>query len=307
MRRRDAASRSDDAVNQPVGPLDDDRLVHGRGRPPRVDLRQLELDGHPQARRPAARRAPGAAAAARAARPARAVRTQPGDDARRIDWTSRPARRRCTCATPSPTASWRRGSSSTPAPASTSAPRRGRSVTSRVAAAAAFGLLAARAGNRTAALSSTADHRRSSRRAPGATRSMQLLRRARAAGRAPRSARPRSPTRCARSVRAAKRRGRVVVVSDLIDQGDWANELRSLAARHDLVVAEITRSARVGAARRRPADAARPRVRPARRGPDRRPQAARAASPRPPPQRRREHADADPPGRRRPPVPVHRP
>ena len=39
---------------------------------------------------------------------------------------------------------------------------------------------------------------------------------------------------------AAKRRGRVVVVSDLIDRGPWPDQLRLLASRHDVVVAEVT-------------------------------------------------------------------
>ena len=59
---------------------------------------------------------------------------QPGDDARRIDWslTARTQRRR-TCATRSPTASSRRGSSSTAPRASTSGPRTARSGTSPLA------------------------------------------------------------------------------------------------------------------------------------------------------------------------------
>ena len=38
----------------------------------------------------------------------------------------------------------------------------------------------------------------------------------------------------------ATRRGRLVVISDLIDSGPWPDALRPLAARHDLVVAEVT-------------------------------------------------------------------
>jgi uncharacterized protein (DUF58 family) len=38
---------------------------------------------------------------------------------------------------------------------------------------------------------------------------------------------------------AARRRSLVVVVSDLIDPGPWERELRALAARHDVVVAEL--------------------------------------------------------------------
>ena len=38
----------------------------------------------------------------------------------------------------------------------------------------------------------------------------------------------------------ARRRGLVVVVSDLLDDSDWPTELRSLAARHDVIVAHLT-------------------------------------------------------------------
>jgi hypothetical protein len=38
---------------------------------------------------------------------------------------------------------------------------------------------------------------------------------------------------------AARRRGLVVVVSDLLDGSDWVRELRALAARHDVVVAHV--------------------------------------------------------------------
>ena len=38
---------------------------------------------------------------------------------------------------------------------------------------------------------------------------------------------------------AARRRGLVVVVSDLLDTGTWPRELRALGARHDVVVAHV--------------------------------------------------------------------
>lgn len=37
----------------------------------------------------------------------------------------------------------------------------------------------------------------------------------------------------------AKRRGLVVVISDFLDDGDWANELRRLTTRHDVLVVEV--------------------------------------------------------------------
>jgi uncharacterized protein (DUF58 family) len=37
----------------------------------------------------------------------------------------------------------------------------------------------------------------------------------------------------------ARRRGLVVVVTDLLDTGPWERELRGLAARHDVVVAHV--------------------------------------------------------------------
>jgi hypothetical protein len=37
----------------------------------------------------------------------------------------------------------------------------------------------------------------------------------------------------------ARRRGLVVVITDLLDGSDWERELRALGERHDLVVAEV--------------------------------------------------------------------
>ena len=37
----------------------------------------------------------------------------------------------------------------------------------------------------------------------------------------------------------AKRRGLIVVITDLIDESDWQRELRALAQRHDVIVAEV--------------------------------------------------------------------
>jgi uncharacterized protein (DUF58 family) len=37
----------------------------------------------------------------------------------------------------------------------------------------------------------------------------------------------------------ARRRGLVVIITDLLDDGPWERELRALGARHDVVVAEV--------------------------------------------------------------------
>ncbi|HZG93539.1 MAG TPA: DUF58 domain-containing protein, partial [Mycobacteriales bacterium] len=39
--------------------------------------------------------------------------------------------------------------------------------------------------------------------------------------------------------RAARRRSLMVVVTDLLDDGQWQRELRALGARHDVVVVEV--------------------------------------------------------------------
>ncbi len=108
-----------------------------------------------------------------------------------------------------------------------------------VTAAAAFGLLGAKSGNRTGAL--VFDGAGTQLVPPRAGRDavMQLLRRL--------EMRPRAEERqaslaaaLAQTRAAAKRRGRVVIVSDLIDSGPWPHQLRMLVARHDVIVAEIT-------------------------------------------------------------------
>lgn len=112
-----------------------------------------------------------------------------------------------------------------------------------LAAAAAFALLGARAGNRTGAI--VFDGSTTSIVPPGAgrNRAMQLLRRldahqGRAASSAASVAGLDVALRCLRPV--ATRRGRVVVVSDLIDDGPWPTELRAVGARHDVVVCQIS-------------------------------------------------------------------
>jgi uncharacterized protein (DUF58 family) len=108
-----------------------------------------------------------------------------------------------------------------------------------LAAAAAFAFLTVRNGNRVAAsmYGSASDAFLPPR--GGRDGALALLHRL--------DRRPRPPAGAAgtlagalRKVRlSAKRRGLVVVISDLIDDSDWSRELRALAARHDVVVVDI--------------------------------------------------------------------
>jgi len=107
-----------------------------------------------------------------------------------------------------------------------------------MAAAAAFGFLTARAGNRLGAVlfgpsGFSMVPPRGGRVAVIATLH-RLARRERAGeGEA-------SLADALRRVRtAARRRGLIVVVTDLLDRGPWERELRALAARHEVVVAEV--------------------------------------------------------------------
>lgn len=107
-----------------------------------------------------------------------------------------------------------------------------------LSAAAAFGFLTARDGNRIGALlfgpGPTQILPPRSGRGPLIGLLARLERRERAAeGRA-------SLADALRRARlTARRRSLVVVISDLIDGGPWERELRALAGRHDVVVAEV--------------------------------------------------------------------
>ncbi|HQZ84751.1 MAG TPA: DUF58 domain-containing protein [Actinomycetota bacterium] len=104
--------------------------------------------------------------------------------------------------------------------------------------AGAFGLLGARAGNRVGALVFDGGGRQIIAPRAGRKAVMQLLWRI---DQRPVDASQASLADALRTVRAtARRRGRVVVISDLIDEGPWAAELRTLAARHDVIVAEVS-------------------------------------------------------------------
>jgi uncharacterized protein (DUF58 family) len=107
-----------------------------------------------------------------------------------------------------------------------------------LAVVAAFGFLTARAGNRVAAVVYDADQLRVIPPVAGRDATLSLLA---ALHRRPRSAGGSASLADAlrRVRRLARRRGLVVVVSDLLDQDDWMAELRALAARHEVVVAHL--------------------------------------------------------------------
>lgn len=107
-----------------------------------------------------------------------------------------------------------------------------------LAAAAAFGFLTCRAGNRLGALLFDGTGTSVLPPRPGRDSALALLHRV---DRRPRGGEGTTPLASVlRQARAtARRRGLVVVISDLLDSGDWARELRGLTARHDVVVAHI--------------------------------------------------------------------
>ena len=115
-------------------------------------------------------------------------------------------------------------------------------------AGAAFGLLGARSGNRTAAMIFDGEAMRIVPPRGGRDAVLDLLRRverrARRDGTPTRAAiAPAAPTLATairRTCATTRRRGRIVVISDLIDSSPWPDELRAAAVRHDVVVAEVS-------------------------------------------------------------------
>jgi uncharacterized protein (DUF58 family) len=104
-------------------------------------------------------------------------------------------------------------------------------------AVAAFGFLAARGGNRIGAVVFDGDGTTVLPPRGGRAAVLGLLRRLDQRDRAGEGVTPLADA--LRKVRhLARRRGLVVVVSDLLDGSDWPKELRALAARHDVVVAQ---------------------------------------------------------------------
>jgi uncharacterized protein (DUF58 family) len=114
-----------------------------------------------------------------------------------------------------------------------------------LAAAAAFTFLTVRGGNRVAASLFGPEAAVVPPRS-GRSAALALLRRLEQRGRAPdgsRAATPAPSTTLAEALRrlrlTAKRRGLVVLITDLIDQSPWQRELRALALRHEVVVVEV--------------------------------------------------------------------
>jgi uncharacterized protein (DUF58 family) len=107
-----------------------------------------------------------------------------------------------------------------------------------LAAAAAFTFLTVRGGNRVAALLFGPEAAVIPPRS-GRSAALALLRRLEQRGRAAGG----PSTTLAEALRrirlTAKRRGLVVLITDLIDQSPWQRDLRALALRHQVVVVEV--------------------------------------------------------------------
>ncbi|MEY2463257.1 MAG: hypothetical protein QOH64_1395 [Acidimicrobiaceae bacterium] len=108
-----------------------------------------------------------------------------------------------------------------------------------LAVTAAFGFLTARAGNRIGAV--VFDGAQTDVVAPRGGRESVLALLHRLQRRPPASSGSGSLAAALRRVQfLARRRGLVVVVSDLLDDSDWSRELRTLGARHEVVVAHVS-------------------------------------------------------------------
>ena len=103
----------------------------------------------------------------------------------------------------------------------------------------AFGFLVVRAGNRIGAVVFDGDETRVMPPRAGRSAVLDLVVRLQRRGRT--TGEGSTLAASLRKVRLlARRRGLVVVVSDLLDGSDWPTELRSLAARHDVIVAHLS-------------------------------------------------------------------
>lgn len=108
-----------------------------------------------------------------------------------------------------------------------------------LAAAAAFTFLTARGGNRVAASLFGPEAAVVPPRS-GRVAALALLHRIEQRGRAASGASSTTLAEALRRVRhTARRRGLVVLITDLIDQSNWQRELRALALRHEVVVVEV--------------------------------------------------------------------
>lgn len=109
-----------------------------------------------------------------------------------------------------------------------------------IAAAATFALLTVRGGNRIGALVFGSDGSRVLPPRGGRNAAMALLHTLEQRGRASEGSGAAMLGDSLRRVQlAARRRGLVVVISDLLDQSDWERALRALAQRHDVVVVQV--------------------------------------------------------------------
>lgn len=164
---------------------------------------------------------------------------QPGDDARRIDWS---VTARMNDVYVRETVAERELETWLVIDASSSldfgtAQREKRELA--LIAAGAFGLLGNKSGNRVGAYIFNGTDSMILAPRGGRKAVMQLLRRIDTWPRV--DGKQGSLAEALKKVRvAARRRGRVVVISDLIDSGPWPHELRSLAAKHDVIVAQIS-------------------------------------------------------------------
>jgi uncharacterized protein (DUF58 family) len=107
-----------------------------------------------------------------------------------------------------------------------------------LAAAAAFGFLTSRSGNRLGAIVFDGSGTTVMPPRTGRNAVLALLHRL---DQRPRAAQGAADLAAAlrRARLVARRRGLMVVISDLLDRGDWPRELRALAAHHDVVVAHV--------------------------------------------------------------------
>lgn len=107
-----------------------------------------------------------------------------------------------------------------------------------LAAVAAFGFLTARDGNRVAAVLAGPDGDEVVPPRTGRDAVLALLRRVERRPRAEQGAVALADV-LRRTRRTARRRGLIVVISDLLDGSGWQRELSALAGRHHVVVAEV--------------------------------------------------------------------
>lgn len=112
-----------------------------------------------------------------------------------------------------------------------------------VSAAGAFAFLTARNGNRIGAVVFGTDGILTIPPRSGRDAALALLHTIEGRPRAEARPRPEGPTGLARALRHARlvahRRGLVVVISDLLDDGPWERELRALGLRHQVVVVTV--------------------------------------------------------------------